>query len=477
MKEIKGKNYNISTIIIFPYLYLENGLEMEGLKINTSDSKFIDAESEFNKDILNIIIQFFLEGNKQSVTKFSYITTPLPYIKRYYGDWRDLIGRIRNIQTLIRFYMMIRHDLNIYFSHFNFFIFTLDRTRFYEKHDLKRFFTTINGQGSHYFFIEYEKVINPLIQLMPHYPIIINENDQKIIIEEYYLMLKFFMIPDEYDRVLKAMDWFNRSLVMRPEIDRCEAVINMTIAFESLFKIKEGERSVKEHLKNNICNLLGNMKGLAEWIDNFWELRNQIVHGDRKSSIFLYKAPESKFPHQDHLYMARIIFKECIKALIILRKNLRPFAIQEELISNEQRMKNALRLLKSAKYDIRKASDNGALTNIQELRKTDTAPSIKDSIRFGKIFLDFVIRYLNRTDATQDYLAKILLEITKYDQEKLDVLIDLYQRAYDVKPWHFINREDYSNENKYKIELGLALEEFMEYMDNRWTYYELQKQG
>jgi hypothetical protein len=335
----------------------------------------------------------------------------------------------------------------------------------------------INGQGSHIIFIEKGVLRNPIIQLKPHFIEIINEDEQQKFCDEYFLHFNFIFTQEEHRRILQAIEWYNRSLIINPEIDRSEAVINMTIAFESLFKIREGEHSVKEHLKNNICNLLGDITGLSHWIDEFWDIRNQIVHGDRKSITFLYKAQNSKQPHQNHLYMARFIFNECIKAFVIIRTNLRTFILQEELISNEQRMNEARLLLAKANNDLSKAVKNKALRIIAEIRKNDIAPSIKDSIKFGKIFLNFILHNLDITDLTQRNLAEIIREIIAYEHRNYENLVILYRRADSIKPWHFINREDYSDDNMLKIELGRALEGFMDYMDNRWFHYELQRQG
>lgn len=472
-QRVERKHLRRSTLIIFPYLLLQNGLKVGGLDVKSSESKFVDKEPTLHKKGLNQIMQFFLEDDNAPVSEFSYITTPLRNIKKYSRKWQGLMKQVNKLSTVLRFYKLSQPNPNIHFSHFNFYVFEIHKEQLENKDQYNRYYMLINGQGSHCFFVKDNKVLNPTIQFKPHHSETISEDEQTEIFKEYYLFFRFFMTDEENDRFLKAMEWYNRSLLIRPEVDRCESVLNMTAAFEALLKIKEEERSIKEHVKSNVCNLLGKNKRLENWIDAFWGLRNKIVHGAPDLPSFLYTSPGSKYAHLDHLYIARKIFKECLKALLLLRKNLHPQTIHEELVSNEERMQRALILLKKAKNDLNKAMNNGALNYIEDMREVDVAPSIKDSIRFGKKFLDFVIRQLDRSNNTQRRLANILGKIVSYTSKDYDKLCEFYREAHNISPWHFINR--YDNPNRSEVALGQALEGFMEYMDRRWLYYEMQK--
>lgn len=380
---------------------------------------------------------------------------------------------VNRLATILRFSKLSQHDLNIHFSHFNFYVFEINKRQLENKDMCNRYYMLINGQGSHCFFVKNGKLLNPIIQLKPHHSETITDDEQTEIIKKYYLSFSFFVTDEEKERFLRAMEWYNRSLLIRPEVDKCESVLNMTAAFEALLKIKEEERSVKEHVKSNVCNLLGKDKRLENWIDAFWNLRNKIVHGAIDLPSFLYTSPGCKFAHLDYLYTARQIFKECLKALLLLRKNLHPKTIQEELVSNEERMHIASKLLKEAKNDLNKATDNRALNYVTDMREYDVAPSLKDSVKFGKKFFDFVIRQLDLSDDTQRRLADILGKIASYTSKNNDKLCELYREAHNVSPWHFINR--YDNPDRSAVALGLALQGFMDYMDQRWLYYEMQK--
>jgi hypothetical protein len=136
-------------------------------------------------------------------------------------------------------------------------------------------------------------------------------------------------------------------------------------------------------------------------------------------------------------------------------------------------MQKASKLLREAKNDLKRAADNGALNYVSDMREYDIAPSLKDSIKFGKKFLDFVIRHLDLSDNTQRRLADILGQIISYASKNNDKLCELYREAHDINPWHFISR--YNNPNTAEVALGLALQGFMEYMDQRWFHYEMQK--
>lgn len=210
------------------------------------------------------------------------------------------------------------------------------------------------------------------------------------------------------------------------------------------------------------------------WFNQFWELRNNIVHGGTHKSSFLFKAKDAE-AHLHHLYIARKVFKDCFNAIIETRRKGHPQFIHEELIPNEDRMKDAMKLIEKARGSLKNAFKNGALKKIADLRKYDTAPPITTTLRFGRCFFEFVLNQLDESEANQNHLATIIREIMNCKVKNKDVLLTLFQQALDISPWHFINK--YSDADKERIKMGHALRAFSEYMFHRWIVYEQSKGG
>lgn len=468
-----SKNPQKVTIIIFPHIIFQNGLRVDGLEIKSSENKFLKKESTLYKQGLNQIKQFFFDNNNIPVSKFSYITTHVRYIPRYKKEWLELIKDIDRFTSVLRFSKLSQENPNIHFSHFNFYVFEITSKQLENKDKINRYPMLINGQSVHYFFVEDSKVLDPYKQLKPHQTITLSDEEQTDIFNNYFFIFTMYLTDKEKERFLKAIEWYNRSLLIRPEIDRCEAVLNMTAAFEALLITTEEKSGKKVQIKNSVCNLLGEEEHLKKWVDSFWKLRNKIIHGDIDLPSFLYISPRAKSGHLDQLYISRKIFKECFEALLKLRKLHHFHNIHELLISNEERMDDATKLLRKVKHDLNKSIENGALECIENLNKFDVSPSINKSVNFGKVFLNFIVQNLDQTDDTQHHLSDILIKIISYKSKDFDKLRELYWQAYRVKPWHFINK--YNNSNKSEVALGRALEGFMEYMYWRWLHYERQK--
>lgn len=235
---------------------------------------------------------------------------------------------------------------------------------------------------------------------------------------------------DEDRKILRAMEWFNRSYSHYGRgVDLSEAILNIHTAIETLLRPEEEERGVKAQIKTALLNILGHSKELISWFDKFWKLRNSIVHGDIKPEPLLYIHPEGKKGHRLHLHIARKIFVKCLNTILKIRVDFPLSGLEEELISNEVRVNKAIKILEKQKNsNLEKIYKTGVLEFISGLRNDEVSADKNKTKKLGELFLPFVKKDLEDNEK-QDF-KQILIEtidaILKWQGNNLSDLARLY---------------------------------------------------
>lgn len=233
------------TVVIFPYLYVENGLSVDGLEIKSSQSKFINKESKLHKQSLNQISRFFHEDYQTPVRRFSYIILPFLKRKRTRKEWDNFLAEIASFVTIIRFDKLSHIFHNVHFTDFNFFIFEITKKQLKNLDRVNHYPVLINGLRRDTFFIRNNVIDKPYWFNNVDSTVVLTETDQDRIIKDYYFPILFLLSDREQNRYLRAMDWYNRSFFIPPELDECDAITRMETAFESLLRASGEKSAVK----------------------------------------------------------------------------------------------------------------------------------------------------------------------------------------------------------------------------------------
>jgi len=423
--EKRAKNL---VIVIFPYLLLYNreGIEIDGLKIKPY---FIleNEKEEVKKHLLNIA-KLFRTRIDQPILEYSYTFTEISNPE----EWKGLKDALDKFTTILRFSQL--SDLKNYgkFDHFNYFVFEITDEQLRANDEFAYYQGILNGEHPFHFDIiekEVRHLYIPSAELYP-VPFILNAEDieKNDYFKTFYIHKNFIFKDGEDRKILRAMEWFNRSFSHhgRP-VDLSEALLDIHIAFEALLRPEDEEKGVKAQIKTALLNLLGYSEALVQWYDEFWKLRNSIVHGDIETKPFLYTQPGSKKGHRHHLYLARKIFVQCLNTILQIRLNFPLLGIEEELISNEFRINEASKLLKEQKdYDLEKLYKDKAkvFKFISSLRIDDPSASKIQTKEFGELFLPFVKKDLEENEK-QDIKKNLLETIDKILQWRGSNLRDL----------------------------------------------------
>jgi len=246
----------------------------------------------------------------------------------------------------------------------------------------------------------------------------------------------------EYKRIITALKFRNQSgrieYYYKPNI----RIILISAAFEALFNLPES--SIKKTFSHTIKLLLGSCHdNLNNWVDSFYSLRSNIVHGSEKEIEFDYKSPTNNIkPHVSHYDIAKFIFDTCLK----IRLNLMDIFDKYEYIRN---------------YNLEMI--NSILTPNKEIINNILNLKLLDIINSDSITTNFF-----------EYLMKIKLKrrifkdksTTKKDFEKvLSFLFSLYKKSLSI----LIKNNEINNENKK------ALEEILIIINSRKSDKELER--
>jgi len=428
---MKKRTKNL-VIIIFPYLFIyeKEGFEVDKLKIRPSYKENVENEKEEVKKHLLNIVKLFRFGRSQQIFQWSYASTEVSNPKQ----WENLKDELNKLTTILRFSQLSDLKEHSKFDHFNYFVFEITGEQLVANKDFAYFRGILNGESSFNFYLSKGETHNPYIPQTELHPLVltVNQIKENDYFKTFYFYKSFILKNDEDRKILRAMEWFNRSYSHYGRgVDLSEAVLNVHTAIEALLRPEEEERGIKAQIKTALLNILGHSKELGLWFDKFWKLRNSIVHGDIKPEPLLYIHPKGKKGHRHHLYIARKIFVKCLNTILKIRSDFPLLGLEEELISNEVRIKKAIKLLEKQKdCNLEKVYKTRVLEFISGLRNDDSSADKTKTKRLGELFLPFVQKDLE--DNEKRYIKQTLIEtidkILKWQGNNLGELALLYSK-------------------------------------------------
>jgi len=422
-------------IIIFPYLFIyeKEGFEVDKLKIKPSYKENVENENEEIKKHLINIAKLFRFGRGQQIFGWSYAFTKVSNPKQ----WWDLKNKLNKLTTILRFSQLSDLKEHSKFDHFNYFLFEIPGEQLVADKDFAYYRGILNGESSFNFDFIKGEAHNPYIPQTELHPLIltVNQIKENDYFKTFYFYKSFILKNDEYRKILRAMEWFNRSYSHYGRgVDLSEAVLNVHTAIEALLRPEEEERGVKAQIKTALLNILGHSKELGRWFDKFWKLRNSIVHGDIKPEPLLYIHPEGKKGHRHHLYIARKIFVKCLNTILKIRSDFPLLGLEEELISNEVRVNKAIKLLEKLKKqkncNLEKLYETRVLEFISGLRNDDASADKTKAKKLGELFLPFVKKDLedNEKQGIKQNLIETINKILGWQGNDLGNLALLYSK-------------------------------------------------
>lgn len=427
------KNANL-TIIIFPYLFIPKEHKIDGITLKPSFQNAIDQEDPIVKKQLLQIAKFFRYASNKQVNAWSYYVT---YLKNK-RDWFSLRDRLNKLTTILRYSKLSEPRNNALFSNFDYFIFKIDDLHLDDNLEFKYYEGLLNGENMIAFHILNDSVENPFSFHHEMLPLILEDLENDKYLQSFYSLSNFNEKDEE--RLLKAIEWFNRSFAATHEVDQADAIIHLETAFEALFKTER--EGIKAQVQSGLIQFLGETDELTDWINQFWKLRCAIVHGDAELKPFFFQHKEGSKGHRHHVFMGRKIFIRCMDAFLQLRASTYSRDIHEELVSNEVRIKKAKKLLQKKSRDNLKE----AYRLVSGLRQDDASFSKKDTMAFGKMFLPFVIKDL-RQENKNDIVISVE-SILEWSGSKYSNLALLYNEA-------FTKYQEFYFSNSYSVSIPL----------------------
>jgi len=450
MKQIKNQ-----FIIIFPYFSIDelNGIEIDGFHIKPAYMQSILKENALLRFHLLNIAKIFKYGNNYQIAYFSYSIFEYKNTKQY----ETLKEKLNKLISILRFSQICDLKGFTSYDNFNYFLFDLywyRKTELENKRIIYHYKGMVNGESEYDFNIENNTAQKPYISYNVWMPY---EITAKSVIEHEYIK-KFYYVPDllfkgnELAKILRAIEWFNRSFSHYGRgVDLSEAILDIHTALESLLKPTEEKRGVEVQLKTSIFNFLGHSEELNTWFEKFWKLRNSIVHGDIKPESFVYIHPKSiaKKGHKHQLYLARKVFVGCLNAILKLRSEHLLLGFDEELISNEVRINEAIKSIKKNKRILKKIVKDNTFKYISSLRHDDLSTSKEKTKELGRLLLPIIKDDLkNLKPAYKDAKLQMESDIDKILASKIkDIeLTVLYSDLEHNYPLGMQNWKNFSSE-------------------------------
>lgn len=397
-------------IFIFPYLFLDREWEIGEFRLKPSYTSIFNKESKRVRGYLDRFAKSFCLKNTNLINQYTYGWLTVHGEK----EWNRLKEFLDEISTILRYQELSDEKSGATYSNFDYVVFEIYRPM------------------SSYKYAFYEGVLNGKNRVPIHYPntkfcpnfdirpyVYLTDSKSQPLSHLFY-MSGAFHSTDEEKRILRSLAWFNKSFKHDPEVDDSERFMSLAIAFEALFD--SPEEKILSALRTGINSLLGETKEMTHWINDFYEQRSKIVHGKEQTST-LYKARYASTPHLDHIRFARKVFTRCVKAILNAREEVYTQDLHKELISNEVRIVESLKILRGKKT-ISELRDSKLFDLIDSLTQRDITGKASDVVEIGKKLLPLVKGYLN-SQKRKD-LVKQMDDILAFSGDKLPDLALLY---------------------------------------------------
>lgn len=470
MKQQKNK-----IIVIFPYFFIrepEKEIKIDNIHIKSACVQNLDVsdESKSIQSYLSNLAKIFMYGNYVQIKNFSYTIYEYGTTKHF----TTIKKRLNKLITLLRFSELCELKEGATYDHFNYFLFDILSYKEAKSSGLNKntlyYKGMLNGESPYDFYINNDIVKTPYIAYNLMSPIEITRESTNGYISKIYYASNLFK-SNELARIISSIEWFNRSFSHYGRgIDLSDAIINIHIALESLLRPTDEGSGVKAQIKTALLNLFGHSEELEKWFNAFWSLRNSIVHGDEKPKSFIYVHPKSKAKKgRSHLYIARRVFVGCINAILSLRSTTFVPGLDEELIPNEVRINESIKLIKKYNGNLKKLKK--VFDYLKSLRVNDLSASKEKIEEISRLFLPIIKddlknltpKHKDIREMLENYIAEIL------SGKKNDSELFCYYYALGIN-YPAYKKDYWQNFNTEQKDLRIAAHRFFEFMEKYCSY-------
>lgn len=442
----KNKRRGNLTIFVFPYLFLDKEVEIDGYKLKPSYTSTFNKESYRVRSHLTKIAKSFKLPSTPFINQYTYGWITI-HNKDEWIKLRDFLDRF---STILR-YQEIVDNSGASYSNFNYAVFEIYRPN--ASNEFSYYQGVFNGQNSislHY----------PKTKICLNYEIrtfIYSVDKESKFFNNLFYFGNHFHSELDIKRLLRALEWFNNSYKQDLEVDDLERFISIAVAFETLFN--SPQENIQSAMISNITSLLGETNQLVDWVKDFYKQRSQLVHGKEKPSV-LYRGINSSDYHLSHLLMARKIFSRCVKAILAAREGVYTQDIHEELISNEKRLKDLIQLFKTT--DVKKLRENKAFDTVDSLSQRDVSGRLDDAFKISGKLLPLVIPLLKKQKRKD--LEILLDDILAFDKKKYSELAVKYSEFHSSFSSIYFGDKTLSIKDIHNLALKGAVYNFTSFM-------------
>jgi hypothetical protein len=429
------------TIIIFPYLFihLKKGIEIGNINIKANYKSNLSKESQITQSHLTNISNMF-QLRKHKINYWSYAVTHI----NNDSERKQLKLTLFEFATILRFYALTKVEDYSGFEAINYFIFEINDIETDLSSDYVNYNSIQNGEVPRGHYLKGNGIDWPIQGEYPYSHFILDCRD--LFKQEFFKLLselgQLYISRKEQRKIVRAISWYNQSYAYKSiGIDIGVSILNIHTALEALLRVEDpkgDERNVGAQLKGSLCTLLGQSEELKEWYRKFAEIRNQLTHGDKLPESYLYVHPKSssKIGHRHHLQFSRKIFVKCLNAILLVRNELFSGEIEDELVSNEMRINNAIAYMKGTKGNNEniKSRISELYNYISTLQGDDLSATKTNTHTFGKMLLSSVKAELLHEKETDNIKKAIQIidsieNSPKNDFRKLGLL---YSRLHEL---------------------------------------------
>jgi hypothetical protein len=403
-------------IIMLPYLVVAESLEYKKIKINPYDKAHVEKEDAKIQEHLKRLSPCFAYGNSQLVTQFSYAVTSVASRE----DSEQIRDSMRELVTIMRYDELSDERNGTSYSNFDYFLVEIvgdiDEDREYY------IYTSVFEGRS-------EIILSPKDKFRPNnnvFPKVFILRKDKRVISHFVESHGLNLTEKDRELYLRAMEWFNKSHKADPEVEISERILAMATALEALFG--SPKEQIVATLKSGLATLLGHRDKLDHWVDNFYDARSNISHGN-KEPLPGYRSKGASRPHIGYLYMARTIFRDALNNILTIRENTLFDFLEEQLTANEVRISE----LKTLLHKYKTVSDlykNKAFGIASDLSSSDDTGAIKTIVDVAKSFLHIGAKYLD--ELKKDDVSIALKNILEYDGKDYGELSIMYDKLHSA---------------------------------------------
>lgn len=363
MEEKKEKLF-----IILPYLKTSSAVNIRGVTFrNSSDIDNLDSETKENICIL--LSMFFLKDNLQ-IKEMSYALLEID--KNSKGE---ILQILIEIHELIAYLYSSPHPtfLNPFLTkeHANLYIFRLKQVSQYilwpdnnvinvspnidlpipdKRREVPAYEGSINNE-SVFWVAKGSRIYPPSTHFWLNIPQDLCRDIEMRLASVYNRSLNYLIkgtggkSREVENRIFTALKWYNRSVSI--DVSDDVAILSLAVAFESLLGLEPGEK-VTKRFKEAVTILVGPINKLDSWLDQFYDIRSDIVHeGNSENYLFIIEKKNKKngSKYRSLVSYGRLVFKICLGSIIYGSEIAHQIGLSSIFITNKERFQRICKYL------------------------------------------------------------------------------------------------------------------------------------